>query len=86
MWTPSRPSTSPEEVAGDAGGIVWATRAGDVRYADANHRRGTVAALTLDACDVLVTPIWSRTTDGPGQRRLHRLRPDPRTVASNPVS
>lgn len=50
--------------AESAGGVVWSTRAGEVRYADANHRRGTVAALQLDACDVLVTPTWSRTTSG----------------------
>ena len=49
--------------ATSAGGIIWSTPAGDVRYADANHRRGTVAALTLDACDVLVTPTWRRTTE-----------------------
>jgi hypothetical protein len=47
----------------DAGGLVWATRAGDIRYADANHRRGTVASLVLDACDILVTPTWTRTTE-----------------------
>jgi hypothetical protein len=49
--------------ATSAGGVVWSTPAGDVRYADANHRRNTVPALSLDACDVLVTPTWSRTTE-----------------------
>lgn len=53
-----------QSCANSAGGIVWATREGDIRYADANHRRGTLAALALDACDILVTPKWSRTTDG----------------------
>lgn len=51
-------------VAESAGGIVWATREGDIRYADADHRRGTSPAVALDACDILVTPQWSRTTDG----------------------
>ena len=53
-----------QAVASDAGGLVWALRAGEIRYADANHRRNTVAAMTLDACDVLVTPTWRRTTEG----------------------
>lgn len=47
-----------------AGGMVWETRSGDVRYSDAEHRRGSLVALVLDACDILVTPTWSRTTDG----------------------
>jgi hypothetical protein len=51
-------------VADDAGGIVWHTRTGEVRYADADHRRGITPALELDACDVLVTPTWRRTTEG----------------------
>lgn len=51
-------------VAESAGGLVWATRTGDIRYADANHRRGATSALELDACDILVTPRWSRTTEG----------------------
>jgi hypothetical protein len=50
--------------AESAGGLVWATRDGDVRYADADHRRGGTQALLLDACDVLVTPSWRRTTEG----------------------
>jgi hypothetical protein len=53
-----------QQTAQDAGGTVWATRAGEIRYADAEHRRGTTAALSLDACDVLVSPKWSRTTAG----------------------
>jgi hypothetical protein len=53
-----------QAVAVSAGGIVWATRSGDIRYADANHRRGATSALDLDACDILVTPYWSRTTAG----------------------
>ena len=53
-----------QATATDAGGIVWATRDGEVRYADANHRRNAVPVLTLDSCDVLVTPQWTRTTEG----------------------
>jgi hypothetical protein len=53
-----------QSTAESAGGVVWDTRAGDIRYADANHRYGTVPALTLDACDILVTPTWARTTEG----------------------
>jgi hypothetical protein len=50
--------------ATSANGMVWETRAGEVRYADAAHRRGVQPTLTLDACDVLITPVWSRTTEG----------------------
>lgn len=53
-----------QDAAESASGIVWQTRDGDVRYADASHRRGVTAALVLDACDVLVTPTWSRTIQG----------------------
>jgi len=50
--------------ADSAGGLVWETRAGDVRYADSEHRRGAAVLLELDACDVLVTPTWTRTLAG----------------------
>lgn len=53
-----------QAVAESAGGLVWATRDGDIRYADADHRRGTTWGLQLDACDILVTPYWSRTSGG----------------------
>lgn len=53
-----------QETATSAGGLVWQTRAGEVRYADADHRRGTTPAVSLDACDVLVTPTWARDTAG----------------------
>lgn len=53
-----------QEAAASARGVIWQTRAGTVRYADADHRRNTVPALELDACDVLVSPAWSRTTAG----------------------
>lgn len=61
-------SRSALEVATDtaqsAGGIVWATRNGEVRYADADHRRNTAYAFTLDSCDLLVTPVWVRNMAG----------------------
>lgn len=51
-------------VAADAGGIVWHDRAGVIRYADAVHRVNTAIAVTLDACDLLVSPQWVRNTGG----------------------
>lgn len=52
------------DAAVDGSGVLWQTRAGEIRYADADHRRGSPASLTLDACDVLVTPSWRRTIEG----------------------
>jgi hypothetical protein len=53
------------EAAEAGGGLVW-TKAGDPfpYYADFEHRRGTVAALELDACDILAAPTWSRDLSG----------------------
>lgn len=51
-------------VAESASGMVWETRGGEVRYADAAHRRGIASSLTLDACDILITPTWRRTLEG----------------------
>lgn len=53
-----------QDAAVDGAGVLWQTRSGNVRYADAVHRRGTASALTLDACDLLVTPTWRRTLEG----------------------
>jgi len=53
-----------DDTAQTAAGVVWETAAGEVRYHDADHRRGVDPAVTLDACDLLVTPAWVRTTDG----------------------
>jgi len=53
-----------QSVADDASGLLWATRAGEIRYADSDHRRNAQPALELDACDVLVTPTWHRTSEG----------------------
>jgi len=52
------------DAASSASGVLWETRAGEIRYADADHRRGVPSSLTLDACDVLVTPTWRRTLEG----------------------
>lgn len=52
------------DAALSAAGILWQTRDGQVRYADANHRRGTPVGLEVDACNVLVTPTWRRNTEG----------------------
>lgn len=52
------------EVAESAGGLVWQTKAGEVRYADASHRKGIPVSLALDACQILVTPTWQRTLQG----------------------
>jgi hypothetical protein len=51
-------------VAESARGMVWENRAGGILYADAEHRRNIPVSVRLDACDVLVTPTWSRTTEG----------------------
>ncbi len=48
----------------DSTGVVWQTREGAVRYADAEHRRGIPSTLTLDSCDLLVTPAWRRNIEG----------------------
>lgn len=53
-----------QSVAVSASGIVWQSRTGEVRYADNEHRRGALPVLTLDSCDVLVSPVWQRNTDG----------------------
>lgn len=50
--------------ATSAGGLIWETRDGEIRYADAVHRRNATVDLDLDACDVLVTPTWNRNTGG----------------------
>lgn len=52
------------DAAVNASGVLWQTRTGELRYADADHRRGTAVTLTLDACDILVTPTWRRTIEG----------------------
>lgn len=81
-----------QDVAASASGMVWETRAGDVRYADAEHRRNVAPSLTLDACDVLVTPTWRRDTTGLinavsiGYGDAGEGGEQPRYVASRPES
>jgi len=53
-----------QAVADDALGVVWESRDGVALYADAEHRRNASPGLTLDACDILVSPTWTRSTDG----------------------
>jgi hypothetical protein len=72
---------------------VWETREGDIRYADTEHRRGTVVALDLDACDVLVSPTWSRNLSAlVNEIRIgYGVAPEgggeaPSVYAQNPVS
>lgn len=50
--------------AATAMGVLWETKEGAIRYADANHRRNIQPTMALDVCDVLVTPTWSRTLEG----------------------
>lgn len=71
-------------VASDAGGILWHTRDGDIRYADADHRRGVAPAMELDACDVLVTPTWRRTTEGLINRVSLGYGPEPEDGGEQP--
>ena len=52
------------DVATSAGGILWETAGGLVGYADADHRRNMAVAVTLDSCDVLMAPVWTRTVEG----------------------
>lgn len=52
------------DTADSAGGLIWETPAGDIRYADAEHRRNTAVDLELDSCDILVTPTWVRNLSG----------------------
>ena len=58
--------TVAQEAAESAGGLVWETRTGEIRYADADHRRGADVDLELylDACDLYVTPTWMRNLWG----------------------
>lgn len=53
-----------QSVATDGGGVLYETRDGNVAYADADHRKSTPVGLALDACDVLIAPVWSRTIAG----------------------
>jgi hypothetical protein len=52
------------KTANDAVGVVWETKDGRIGYADAAHRHGVAIGVTLDACDVLMSPRWSRSRSG----------------------
>lgn len=87
-----------QAVADDAMGVVWETKAGVVLYADADHRRNTRSMLTLGPCDVLVSPTWTRNTEGlvnlvsigfglpPLDEEGNPQGEQPRYVDSSPVS
>jgi hypothetical protein len=81
-----------QETATSAGGMVWHTRSGEVRYADADHRRGATSSLDLDSCDVLVAPQWRRTIEGLinrvsiGYGVIPEGGEQPRYVADKPTS
>jgi hypothetical protein len=80
-----------QDAAASASGVVWETRDGLIRYADAMHRKGIPTALTLDACDILVTPTWRRTTEGIVNEvsigyGVAAGAQQPRYVADNPTS
>lgn len=64
--------------AESANALLWATRAGEIRYHDSDHRRGvTTVALDLDACDIDVTPVWSRSLAGLVNRVSIGYGPEP---------
>jgi hypothetical protein len=81
-----------QATAESAGGLVWHTRSGEIRYADAVHRRGIQPSLALDACDLLVSPNWRRSTEGLLNRVSigYGVTPDegeqPRYIADRPES
>lgn len=56
--------TVAQQTALSASGVVWQTRGGKVAYADSEHRRNLPSKLTIDACQILVTPAWQRSTQG----------------------
>lgn len=53
-----------QDAAISAGGVLWQTRNAELRYADADHRRGIAVGLELNSCDILVTPQWVRNLSG----------------------
>lgn len=82
-----------QSVAESAEGVVWEKVNGTVAYADADRRAPTAnPALTLDACDLLVSPTWKRDLAGlvnsvslgwgdPGEGEQNRLQDqDPTSI------
>ena len=53
-----------QTVGDDAGGLLVNNRDGRLAYHDAEHRRAAVAALTVDACQIRLTPRWVRDMSG----------------------
>lgn len=52
------------EAAVAGGGILWNDRAGQVQYADAEHRRNTPISVELTACDLPMSVEWDQNLDG----------------------
>jgi len=52
------------DTAASAAGILWEKPDGTILYADSEHRRNALFDISLDACDVLVTPTWQRNLSG----------------------
>ena len=81
-----------KETAQSGDGMVWQTRAGSIRYADAQHRRNTIPALDLDTCQLAVSPAWLRSLEGMvnkisvGYGVAAEGSEQPRYVASNAAS
>jgi hypothetical protein len=76
-----------QDAATSAGGLVWETREGEIRYADTEHRRGADIDLDLDACDLWVSPTWSRNVGGVVNEITVGYGTDQETyAASNPES
>jgi hypothetical protein len=81
-----------QDTAVSANGVIWYTRDGQVRYADANHRGNTGVSLALDSCDILVSPAWMRNLEGLVNKISlgYGATPDggeqPRYLASNAAS
>lgn len=54
-----------QDLATQAGGLFLVSKASaQAIYQDAEHRRNAVAALTLDACQLVMSPQWTRDTQG----------------------
>ena len=51
-----------QELAVDAGGYAWHDRAGQICYADADHRRKIQPSLALSCEHILMSPQWQQNT------------------------
>lgn len=79
------------DTAESAMGMVWQALDGSIRYMDLTHRRTVAVGVELDACDVLVSPTWTRNLDGLVNEVALGYGPgsggtQPRYTATNPTS